>query len=129
MPIMTRFAAASPLSSADVHMVLAASDALQIREINLFRLAYARWYGHPPSERAIERPFMRYLFTEQAPVWVRHFAREVLLRLDQGRLDPAEYGLSRRRLPSAGDAFEAWSRVLFVAGWLVIVAVLAVGLF
>lgn len=128
MPIVSHLPGHRGYPSADVMAVHAAAEALQVREIKLFRIAYARWFGEEASEPAIEAPFMRYLFAAQAPVWVRHFAREVLDRLDTGELDPVDYGLPPRLSPPAGIAqAEGAFRALLVVAWVAIVGIVFVG--
>lgn len=88
------FARASVFAvSADVRDVTAASEALHIKEYPFFRVAFGWWFGRTADDREIERPFMSYLKTERAPHWVRQFAREILDRRAQGRLDPCDFGL------------------------------------
>lgn len=115
--------------SPDVTAVVAASEALNVREFNLFRVAYAWWYGRDASEKDVERPFMRYLFTEQAPPWVRQFAREVLDRKSQGRLDPKHYGLPPLPAPPTISGAQALLRGVWFALWVMAVAILLIGVF
>ncbi len=116
--------------SADVSFVVAASQALNVKEIRLFRLAFAWWFGRDAVDADVEKPFMRYLATEQAPPWVRHFAREILKRLDEGRLDPRDFGLPP--LPPPHDAVTPRQRlalqILHALVWLGAIVVLAVGI-
>ncbi len=112
--------------SRDVRAVTAAASALQVPEFLLFKLAYARWFGREVSDAAMEPTFMKYLFTEEAPVWVRHFAREVLTLQDQGRLDRTGFGLPPRVRPSlAPDMVDRWGRLFLGLAWALIVVVIA----
>ena len=114
-------------ASPDVTNVVAAAEALNVREYNLFNAAYAWWFGRDAGEKEVERPFMRYLMTEQAPVWVRQFAREVLERRRKGRLDPRQYGLPLvPPLPSTSGA-ELFLRGMVFALWVLIVAIILIG--
>jgi hypothetical protein len=107
-----------PFPSPDVRDVVTACDALNVREIKLFRLAFARWFGRDASEAELEGPFMRYLFAHRSPMWVRQFARDVLRQKTQGVLDPASFGLPPRSVRADGDdAFEGVCRVLLVVAW------------
>jgi hypothetical protein len=118
-----------PLPTADVRDVVTACDVLNVREIKLFRLAFAHWFGRDASEAELERPFMRYLFDHEAPMWVRQFAREVLRQNTQGVLDPTRFGLPPRAAKADGDgAFETLCRVLLVVAWGVMIAIIARGL-
>jgi|GEM_PF-2567032 len=128
MPIVSRPGAHWGYASPDVEAVHAAAEALQVKEIRLFRIAYARWFGEEATEKAIEPPFMRYLFSTQAPIWVRHFAREVLDRLEAGKLDPGDYGLPPR-IPPLPEALhlERAFRALLIVAWIAILGVIAIG--
>ena len=114
--------------SADVADVVAAADALGVREFRLFTIAYARWFGRAASDAVIERPFMRYLYTAEAPLWVRQFTREVLRLRDVGRLDPTRYGLppTRPLSPVLADV-EAASRIALVVVWGIIIIIVGIG--
>jgi len=117
-----------PLPSPDVRDVVTACDVLNVREIKLFRLAFAHWFGRDASEAELERPFMRYLFAHQAPMWVRQFAREVLRQKTEGVLDPTRFGLPPRAVKTEVDgSFETVCRALLVAAWGVMIAIIARG--
>jgi hypothetical protein len=113
--------------SPDVKTVVAASEALNVREYNLFNVAYAWWFGRYAGEKEVERPFMRYLMTEQAPVWVRQFAREVLTRKREGRLDPRLYGLPPVPPPPNLSPGEMFLRGIVFALWVLIIAIILIG--
>ena len=116
----------APYPTPDVRDVVSACDALNVREINLFRLAFARWFGREASESELERSFMHYLFAQQAPMWVRQFTREVLRRKNEGVLDPAQFGLPPPAANVHGNgSFETICRVLFVVAWGIMIAVIA----
>lgn len=116
--------------SEDVSFVVAASQALNIKEFRLFRLAFAWWFGRDAVDADIERPFMRYLSTEQAPPYVRHFTREIMRRVDEGRLDPRDFGLPP--LPPPHDGVDPRVRrallVLWGLAWLGAIGLLTFGL-
>jgi hypothetical protein len=114
-------------ASPDVTNVVAAAEALNVREYNLFNVAYAWWFGRDAGEKEVERPFMRYLMTEQAPVWVRQFAREVLERKREGRLDPRQYGLPPVPPPLPTSGPELFLRGVVFALWVLIVAIILIG--
>lgn len=113
--------------SPDVQTVVAAAEALNVREFNLFNVAYAWWFGRYAGEKEVERPFMRYLMTEQAPVWVRQFAREVLARKREGRLDPRLYGLPPLPPPLGISAGEMFLRGVVFSLWVLIIAIILIG--
>lgn len=116
----------APYPTADVRDVVSACEALNIREIKLFRLAFARWFGRDANERELERPFMHYLFAHQAPMWVRQFTRDVLRRKSEGVLDPAQFGLPPRA-PGAENSrsFEIVCRVFLIIAWGTMIAIIA----
>ena len=117
-----------PYPTPDVRDVVGACDALDVREIKLFRLAFSRWFGRDASEPELERPFMHYLFAHRSPMWVRQFAREVLRRKTAGVLDPVQFGLPPSAPKSERDgSFETVCRVLLVIAWGIIIAIIARG--
>jgi hypothetical protein len=75
--------------------VLAASSVLSTGEFDVFRLAYASWYGRDADEELLERHFVRYMFRDQVPFWVRAFTRRVLSQERDGQLDPSQFGIER----------------------------------
>ena len=78
-----------------------AAAAMGMREIDFFRLAFRRWDGHDIENGRLERAFANYMFHEETPHWVRHFAREVIELRDAGGLDPSRLGAEdfRRQVP------------------------------
>jgi len=78
-----------------------AAAAMGMREIDFFRLAYRRWNGHDLEDDRLERVFADYMFHEEIPHWVRHFAREVLELRDAEVLEPSSLGAEdfRRQIP------------------------------
>jgi hypothetical protein len=93
----------------DLRLVMEAAGLLHIREFDLFRLAWRRWSGNAPNEKALERYFVAYMFRQTLPPWVRHFCREVLAQEAAGHLDPTAFGVqcaARREAPeSIGHLF------------------------
>lgn len=81
----------------DGRAVTTAAEALHIREYDLFRLAFARWWGREPDPAWIEKVFVAYMFHQSVPPWVRHFARDVLHRERAGTLDAEALGAARYR--------------------------------
>lgn len=78
----------------DVEAVADTAALLGVGPFKVFMLAHEHWHGEQPAERAVERPFMRFLKTEICPAYVRHFARLVRLQAERGKLDRTEYGLA-----------------------------------
>lgn len=79
----------------DCRDVVRAAGALELREIDFFRLAHRFWYGRRAERAALDRSFGRYLTQRQVPFWVRHTARQVLADAEAGSLDPRRYGAGR----------------------------------
>ncbi len=76
----------------DCVVVLDAAAALDIREIDFFRLAFRRWFGRDIRQPALERLFADYMFRRVVPHWTRHLSRQVLARAGDGGPDAAEFG-------------------------------------
>ena len=52
------------------------------------------------------------MFAQRAPAWVRHFARIVVARDRDGRLDRAEFGLPPAPKTAAPEAVRACNDIL-----------------
>lgn len=84
----------------DAWMVLEASGALDLREFDLFELAWRNWTGGEPDRVRLEQVFADYMFRREVPAWVRHLAREVLRRRALGLLSRDDFGAAAvRRQP------------------------------
>lgn len=77
----------------DGRLVMDAAAALEIREFDVFMLAYQRRFERDPLPDRIEDIFARYMFGQEAPAYVRQFAREALEQAQSGTLDPAAFGV------------------------------------
>ena len=62
-----------------------------------------------------------------ATKWVRQFAREVLEREREGRLDPRQYGLPLASPPLPTSGLELFLHGVVFALWVLIVAVILIG--
>ena len=83
-----------------LNVVIDAAAVLDMREIDLFRLAYRHRWGRELDAQALERLFAAYMFERQAPAWVHDFATDVLERRERASLAPLRLEASRyRRLP------------------------------
>jgi len=89
-------------TSDDACQVMDAAAALDVREFELFRLAYLRWHDAEPLHDRLEGVFARYMFFQEIPPYVRQFAREALARARSGTLDPRAFGVVSRP-PAAPD--------------------------
>ncbi|MFQ5994955.1 MAG: hypothetical protein ACE5K1_07650 [Acidiferrobacterales bacterium] len=79
----------------DVEEVLDVAAHLDIREFDVFHLAYNWWHGTKPTDAKIEPFFVRYMFDSVVPHWVRQFTRMALQLKAEGRLDPDAFGVQR----------------------------------
>ncbi|MDH3672280.1 MAG: hypothetical protein OES46_14160 [Gammaproteobacteria bacterium] len=80
----------------DVEEVLDVAAALDIKEFEVFRLAYDWWHGEASTEAEIEPIFVRYMFNSAVPPWVRQFTRMALRLRDEDELDPDAFGVQRQ---------------------------------
>jgi hypothetical protein len=87
--------------SEDARQVLDAAALLHLREYDVFRLAWWRWFGRDGDEKTLERRFVAYMFHQVVPLWVRQFCRDVLTQAREHRLDLRAFGVDRvtRREP------------------------------
>lgn len=79
--------------------LLQTSSLLEIKEFDVFTLAYKEWFGHVPQPHVSEAHFANYMFNQQIPVWVRRYTRKVIELHERGALNPRELGVYRP-LPS-----------------------------
>lgn len=111
-----------PEIDGDVDNVLKVAALLDTSEINVFRLSYSRWFGARPSKGLVEKAFVRYMFRDQVPVWVRDFTRQLVQRSQSETIDPAEFGL---REPPPTPQLVLMGRI-FVATLLIVSALLMI---
>ena len=81
--------------SEDARHVHDAAALLHLREYDLFRLAWWRWFGKDGDDKTLERRFVAYMFHQVVPLWVRQFCRDVLTHEREQRLDPRAFGVDR----------------------------------
>ncbi len=102
----------------DLEKVASASKLLQIPEFRFFQISYFQWYGREISENHFEVIFSEYMFQDIVPHWVRHFARIVMSRNEDGGIDPGEYNIERPKttheLKSAGFGYIAILSIVVV---------------
>ena len=58
--------------------ILHAANLLQIGEFQLIQLAYKVWYKKDLPEDKINKIFSEYMVTEIIPIWVTHYAQDIL---------------------------------------------------
>ena len=110
----------------DVQAVLDAAWALRVGEFDLFRLAYRRWFGRSEEEKDLERIFVRYMFHQRVPPWVRHFCRQVLDEAAAGTLERQRFGAEAVRRREALVSFpRSWIGLSMAFALLAYLAILA----
>lgn len=77
----------------DIEEVLDVAAYLDIREFDVFHLAYRWWHGEESTDAKIEPFFVRYMFDEDVPHWVRQFTRMALRLKQEGRLHARDFGV------------------------------------
>ena len=58
--------------------ILHAANLLHIGEFQLIQLAYKSWYNEDLPEDKINKIFSEYMVTEIIPIWVTHYAQDIL---------------------------------------------------
>lgn len=90
-----------PAGGDDTRRAMDAARALDIKEFDLFRLAWRHWHGDDSRPELIERAFGQYMMHGRVPPWVRQFARDVMRLEGNGTLDPRKFGVGLvRRAPA-----------------------------
>ena len=104
--------------SQDAIQLLEAAALLEIKEIELFELAYKEWYGKKPIYHVIDAHFANYMFHNVVPVWVRNYARHVLDLEGKGELYAKDLGiyqpLPSKKLILIGKSFSLALLLVFV---------------
>lgn len=77
----------------DVEEVLDVAAHLDIHEFEVFHLAYSWWHGEDSTDAKIEPFFVRYMFKDDVPPWVRQFTRMALRLKEEGRLNARDFGV------------------------------------
>lgn len=104
-----------PVGGEDVRQAMDAARILDIKEFDLFRLAWRHWNSSAPNEKMLERAFAQYMLYQRVPTWVRQFARDVLRLNGNGTLNPSKLGVSLVRKPPAAPPPHARLTVAGVA--------------
>ncbi len=92
----------------DACLVLDAAALLDVREFDLFELAYDWWFGAHAEIKALEKAFVPYMFRGIVPLWVRQYAREVMIEAGSARPDFLRLGIEgvrRVTLPPRNGKF------------------------
>jgi hypothetical protein len=88
------------VNSDDSHPEKAVIDAaglLDLREVDLFRLAHREHWGREIAPQRLEALFADYMFHRAVPIWLEQFSREILRR--EGRQSVAIRAGARRYQP------------------------------
>lgn len=109
----------------DFDGIVHAANLLEIKEYDVFALAYRWWHGKPAPQRILEAHFKTYMYGGRAPGWVRHYVRNLLERWPLDGEQWRSFGLHRLHTPPSRPP--RGERVLAVGGALAAV-VLALGL-
>ena len=78
----------------DIEDVLEISAILEIREYDIFELAYRWWFNAPPKSEILESHFARYMFNKVVPPWVRQYNRMIFTLRDRGELNKEALGIA-----------------------------------
>lgn len=111
-----------PLSP-DLQVLLDAVALLDISEFHLFELAYKDWYGKPAITEKLEDVFVRYMYREEIPFWVRHYAREIIQQRgkrqdDRFPREPLQHSATR---PAIRRGLRVLLGLIFILVFLIIV--------
>lgn len=82
-------------------LVADAAGRLEVSEAEVFRLAHCRWFGHELERTVLDRLFAAYMFRDEVPAWVRHYAREVVALAEIGPAEARRLELQRLPEPPA----------------------------
>ena len=77
--MLPRFATTYSDDNEDIARIHHVTSRLRITEFELFQRAHLDWFGHAAEEKALERVYVAYMFSQAVPHWVRHFCRRFLL--------------------------------------------------
>jgi hypothetical protein len=93
----------------DLWDLLQTASLLEIKEFDVFKLAYKEWFGQLPKSQVSEAHFANYMFNQQIPVWVRRYTRKVIELHERDALNPRELGvyqpLPSRKLQRIGKLY------------------------
>lgn len=115
----------------DVEEVLDVAAHLDMREFDVFHLAYSWWHGQDSTDANIEPFFVKYMFHSVVPPWVRQFTRMALRLKAEGRLNAGDFGI--HRLPATAAMVSKGIRyaiiLVMTLATLIILAQLSVDLY
>ena len=107
----------------DIDHVIISAGLLQVSEFKFFKVAYADWYGDDISDSSLEPIFTKYVYQDVVPPWVRHLARRVMSRSEEGSLDPKDFNVQPPKA-SPERQTQGWGYVITLGFVLVLFLVL-----
>ncbi len=108
----------------DVWRVLRTASLLSVPEFRVFEIAYEQWFGNRADEKTIERYYVGYMFRDIVPMWVRHFCHRVIALDAEDALDPAAFGIKRRRATQA-QKNQGYEYLVWIAASMIVLVILA----
>ena len=91
-------------------------ESLDVSEFEVFRRAYATWYGAEPAIQIIENHFDEYLTAGIIPFYVRHYCRQFI----ELRPESVDAVMMRERRSRFAERLTTGLLILFVAGALIL---------
>ena len=73
--------------------VLDAVALLDITEYELFKLAYQNWFGEEIADPELEPYYVRYMFYQEIPPWVRYYVRKIQYLEKNNKLNKNALGI------------------------------------
>ncbi len=100
----------------DVQAVADVAQLLRVSQFRVFEIAHKEWFGRGIPERVLEPVFVKFLYSQSPPAWVRQFARNVLRLNERGEFDPRAFGLPPMPAETMSLAdLDRWSLVLYAS--------------
>lgn len=91
-------------------------ESLEVSEFEVFRMAYAAWFGEHPDIECLENHFDDYLADGVLPFYVRHYCRQYI----DNRPESLDAVQRRERRSRFVERLTTGLLILFVAGALIL---------
>lgn len=91
-------------------------ESLEVSEFEVFRMAYAAWYGEIPAIQHLENHFDEYLASGVPPFYVRHYCRQFI----ENRPESVDAVRAEERRSRFADRLVTGLLIIFVAGALIL---------
>ena len=111
---MTQVASTNKPSELDTLMLT--RESLDISEFEVFRMAYAEWYGEKPALAQLEKQFDDYLSSGVLPFYVRHYCRQFV----ENRPDCVRTAQTTERRSQLAERLATALLIAFVAAALIL---------